>query len=281
MSTTTTKRKHRTATKPRNFAVVGPELPRWPPGPPTVPIHAHDPAVKPTRYAIADPTGSLASKNECRIFATLYAEHRDFVYRTVERHGVPMRDADDITQDVFSIALARIQDFDAARAARPWLFVIAIQRTANYRRLARNRLEPVSPVAPPEPAAETVDVESAMLDSEERTLVRELIGRLSPKLRSILIMHDLEERSMDEIIAELKIPLKTAQARLKLARDEVLRRGQAVVLSQNAIPLRSRDLLRVREELVAYRKTPPASEVRDVYPQRQGLSAPVTYFVFA
>lgn len=275
MSTTTTKSKH------RSFAVVGPELPRWPPGPPTVPIHAHDPAVKPTRYAVADPTGSLRSTNECRIFASLYAEHREFVYRTVERHGVPMRDADDITQEVFSIALARIQDFDAARAARPWLFVIAIQRTANYRRLARNRVEPVSPVTPPEPAAETVDVESAMLVSEERTIVRELIGRLSPKLRSILIMHDLEERSMEDIITELKIPLKTAQARLKLARDEVLRRGHAVVLSQNAIPLRNRDLLRVREEILAYRKTPPKAEATRVKPQRQSPSAPLTYLVFA
>jgi hypothetical protein len=119
-----------------------------------------------------------------------------------------------------------------------------------------------------------------VLASEERTLVRQLIGRLSPKLRSILIMHDLEERPMDEIVAELKIPLKTAQARLKLARDEVLRRGHSLAISQNATPLRNRDLLRVREELLAYRKTPPAPEKPRIT-ERQGPSAPLTYFVFA
>jgi RNA polymerase sigma factor (sigma-70 family) len=280
MSTTTT-RKHKTSTKPRSFAVVGPELPQYPPRPPTVPVQAHDPAVKPTRYAVTDPTGSLASKNECRVFISLYSEHREFVRRTVERHGVPSRDADDITQEVFSIALARIQDFDAAREARPWLFVIAIQRAANYRRLARHRVEPLSPVTPPDPPSTTTDAESTVIASEEHHLIRELIGRLSPKLRSMLVMHDLEERPMDEIAAELKIPLKTAQSRLKLARDEVLRRGQALALSQNALPLRNRDLLRVREELLSYRKTPPVPTTPGTVPQTRGPAATLTYLVFA
>ena len=280
MSTTTITRKHRTSTKPRNFAVIGPELPQYPPRKPLIPVQAYDPAVKPTRYAIENPTPSLASPNECRVFVSLYSEHREFVRRTVERHGVPARDADDITQEVFSVALTRIQDFDAAREARPWLFVIAIQRAANYRRLARHRLEPLSPVAPPEPPTTAKDAESKVIDSEERTLIRELIGRLSPKLRSMLIMHDLEERPMDEIVRALKIPLKTAQSRLKLARDEVLRRGQALVLSQNAAPLRNRDLLRVREELLSYRKTPPVPKQPGMLPQRRAPEASLTYLVF-
>lgn len=280
MSTTTLTRKHRISPKPRNFAVTGPELPQARPQAPAMPVRAHDPAVKPTRYAITDPTGSLASKHECQVFVSMYSEHREFVRRTVERHGVPTRDTDDVTQEVFSIALQRIHDFDAARAARPWLFVIAIQRAANYRRLARNRREPLSAEVPPESPSPTKDAESTVIACEERALVRELIGRLSPKLSAILILHDLEERPMNEIVAELKIPLKTAQARLKLARDEVLRRGQAIALSQNATPLHNRDLLRVREELLSYRKTTPAPDHPRVTHVRQGPSAPLIYLVF-
>lgn len=274
MSTTT--RKRHAPARNSKFTVVGPQLPQYPPPPPTVAVQAYDPAVKPQRYAVVDATGSLQSVAQCHVFARLYAEHRDFVKRTVERHGVPSRDSDDLTQEVFSVALERIEDFDVAKAARPWLFVIAIHRSANYRRLARNRIEPVAATPPPEPAAEVPDVESAVLDLEERTLVRELIGRLSPKLSAMLIMHDLEERPMADIAAELQNPLKTAQARLKLARDEVMRRGQAVALSQNVLPLRNRDLLRVREELLEYVKTPPPATPLE----RRGPSAPLTYFVF-
>jgi len=278
--TTTTRKRHADAKKRSNFSAFGPELPQWPPAPPTIPIVPHDPAVSPTRYAVTNPIPSLGTKGECQVFVSLYSAHREFVRRTVERHGVPPRDADDITQEVFAVALARIKDFDAARAARPWLFVIAIQRAANYRRLARNRREPLSAVVPDEPISESLDSEAAVVASEERALIRELIGRLSPKLRTILILHDLEERPMDEIMAELQIPLKTAQARLKLARDEVLRRGHALALSQSAVPLGSSDLLRVREELLSYRKTPVPPQ-QDVHPGQTQPAAPVTYFVFA
>lgn len=278
---TTTKRKHRTSTKPRNFAVVGPELPRYPPGPPTVPVTPYDPSVKPTRYGVTDPTGSIGSKEVGQVFLRLYSENLEFVRRTVERHGVPPRDADDVTQEVFAIALERIHDFDAAREARPWLFVIAIQRAANYRRLARNRLEPLSANPLPDPPAENTDTEETILACEERELIRELIGRLSPKLRAILIMHDLDERPMDEIANELQIPLKTAQARLKLARDEVLRRGQSLALAQNALPLRNRDLLRVREELLSYQKLPAVRARPDISPERRGPAVSLGYLVFA
>lgn len=284
MTTTTTRKRHISSPKAsknhRTFTVIGPQLPQWPPGPPTVPVIAHDPTIKATRYAVPNLAPSVATKGECQVFVRLYSEHREFVRRTVERHGVPTRDADDMTQEVFAIALNRIHDFDAAREARPWLFVIAIQRAANYRRLACNRREPLSPIAPPEPLAESPDSESAVVASEERALVRDLIGRLSPKLRAILILHDLEERPMEDIMVELQIPLKTAQARLKLAREEVLRRGHALALSQNAIPLRTGDLLRVREELLSYRKTPVPPQ-QDVHSRQTHPAAPVTYFVFA
>lgn len=278
---TTTKRKHNQSLKPRHFSVKGPELPRWPPGPPTVPVEPHHPGMKPTAYVLAKPTSSFDSKRDCQVFMHLYSEHLEFVRRTVERHGVPFRDADDVTQEVFTIALQRIHDFDAARAARPWLFVIAIQRAANYRRLARHRIEPLGSAQLPEIPADTIEPEAALLADEERTLIRDLIGRLSPKLSTILIMHDLEERPMDEIAAELDIPLKTAQARLKLARDEVLRRGNTIALSQNATPLRNHHLLKVREELLSYRKLPPVPNHPGLLPQRRGPTAALNYCVFA
>ena len=169
---------------------------------------------------------------------------------------MPARDADDVAQEVFSVALRRIEDLDATRSARPWLFVVAMQLAANYRNLARHRVEPLSSPPTAEPATDGGDVEAALVAGEEQRLARELIGRLRPKLRAVLVMHDLEERPIAEIAAALGILPKTAYARLKHARDDVLRRGKALAASCDFIrsnaPVRPRDILMVREVLLAY-----------------------------
>ncbi|MDI1475642.1 sigma-70 family RNA polymerase sigma factor [Polyangium sp. y55x31] len=221
----------------------------------------HDPSRPPVRYPFAEElvSGVLPPRDE--VFQQLYAREWQFVLRTVERYGVPARDADDIAQEVFSVALRRIEDHDAASSARPWLFVIAMQLATNYRKLARHRMEPLVAELPPEPMSDALAAESALLEGEEQALARELIGRMRPKLREILVLHDLEEQPMPEIAEKLGVPLKTAYARLKLARAEVLRRGRALAASSLAVsaprPLRPKDLLRVREVLLAYAHPSP------------------------
>ncbi|TKD03256.1 RNA polymerase sigma factor [Polyangium fumosum] len=220
-----------------------------------------DPLHPPVPYPFAEEliSGPLPPRDE--VFQQLYAREWEFVLRTVERYGVPSRDADDIAQEVFSVALRRIEDHDAASSARPWLFVIAMQLATNYRKLARHRIEPLVADWPPEPMSDTLAAESALLEGEEQALARELIGRMRPKLREILVLHDLEEQTMPEIAEKLGIPVKTAYARLKLARAEALRRGRALAASSLAVstprPMRPKDLLRVREVLLAYAHQPP------------------------
>jgi len=229
-----------------------------------VAVEPYDPSHPPVPYPMRDaqPSQSVSAAAphpscllERELFERLYTHDWSFVRRTVERYGVPARDADDVAQEVFTLALRRIADCDAARSARPWLFVIAVQFAANYRKLARHRVEPLTAEAS-EPASAASDVETALMADEERALVRELIGRLSPKLRTVLVMHDIEERPMAEIAAELDIPLKTGYARLRLARDEARRRGQAVASAAMAIHalarLTKQDLCRVGEVLLAY-----------------------------
>jgi RNA polymerase sigma-70 factor (ECF subfamily) len=225
------------------------------------------------------------------VFQQLYASEWQFVQRTVERYGVPARDADDIAQEVFAVALRRIEDHDAARSARPWLFVIAMQLALNYRKLARHRMEPLARELSPEPVSDALEAEAALLDGEEQALARELIRRLRPKLREVLVMHDLDEQPMAEIAEKLGIPIKTAYARLKLARAEVLRRGRALAASSLAVmtprPLRAKDLLRVRDVLYGYarpqvaRRAPRLDKRRFMTPRSKASKAwPFPMFIF-
>lgn len=246
----------------------------------------------PVPYAIAEHWCAPEMQSRRAVFEKLYIREWAFVRRTVERYGVPARDAEDVAQEAFAVALRRIEDHDAARSARPWLFVIAMQLATNYRNLARHRVEALSFSPPDVPNREEADAESALVAGEEQAMARELIGRLSPKLREVLVQHDLEERPMATIAAELGIPLKTAHARLRLAREEVLRRGRAVVASSLRIhaqrPLRKEELLFLREIFaLGYAPTPtsrPAathlsSSCRSIEPNEELTSEPHIFFL--
>jgi len=208
-----------------------------------------DPSCRPQRYPVAEQGRATKTAEQGIRFAKLYTDNWHFVKRTVERYGVPSRDAPDIAQEVFTVALRRLEDLDVTGSPRPWLWVISMQLVANYRNLARHRVEPISPIDPPEPMSHAIDVESAFLAQEEKKLAHELIGRLSPKLRVVLVKHDLEERAIADIAAELKILPKTAYARLDLARAEVLRRGKSLAAAGllPAKPVREGDTLAFRE----------------------------------
>jgi DNA-directed RNA polymerase specialized sigma24 family protein len=62
------------------------------------------------------------------------------------------------------------------------------------------------------------------LAAAQQAQLRAQVSRLRPKLRAIVIPYIFEGRLISEIITALKIPEKTAYARLSLARKELTRR---------------------------------------------------------
>lgn len=58
-------------------------------------------------------------------------------------------------------------------------------------------------------------------DSEMYARVEQAIGRMSEKLRSVLLLHDKEDLSYEEISDSLGIPVGTVKSRLFLARNQL------------------------------------------------------------
>jgi RNA polymerase sigma factor (sigma-70 family) len=162
------------------------------------------------------------SEPPSRLIARLYTEERSFVRSIVLRRGVPSRDADDVVQDVFLVVCRRIADFDPTDPARPWLYVIAFQTAANYRKRARYHRESLPGVLPDEPT-EVIDLDELIAFYEDRARFRARLARLRPKHRAVLVPYVIEERSLPEIATAIGIPEKTAYARLGLARAALLR----------------------------------------------------------
>lgn len=58
-------------------------------------------------------------------------------------------------------------------------------------------------------------------DTEFRGKIEQAIEQMSEKLRSVLLLHDREDLSYEEIAETLKIPVGTVKSRLFLARGQL------------------------------------------------------------
>jgi RNA polymerase sigma-70 factor (ECF subfamily) len=152
-------------------------------------------------------------------FATLYEREFSYVWRTLQRLGIPWRDLEDAAHDVLVVAYRRRGDYDSARPLRPWLFGIALRVVYEYRRKARPADEPLlDRDGPPDLAR---GPEERVADGQGRRLVIDLLGKLDTDRRAVLILHDLDGEPMPRIAEALGLPLNTAYSRLRLARADL------------------------------------------------------------
>jgi len=149
----------------------------------------------------------------------IFDEHFDYVWNVLRRLGVRDDDLEDLSHEVFLKVHARLDDYDATRPMRPWLFGFAYRVAADHRRLARHRLEvlgsPVEAVDPMRPADERIET------VEDLALLDAALDKMDVERRAILVLHDVEELPVPTIAKELGIPVNTAYSRLRMAREQL------------------------------------------------------------
>lgn len=154
-------------------------------------------------------------------FTALYHQHFDYVWNIARRLGVPPQHLADVTHDVFVTVFRKLDEYDPARPAKPWLLAITFRVTRNHQRLAgyRNELltkdgESTVDSVDPQPTAD-----ERLGAAQERALVRDALDALDDDRRAVLVLHDIEERPAAEIAAMCEIPVKTVYSRLHSARE--------------------------------------------------------------
>lgn len=148
--------------------------------------------------------------------ATFYREHARLVLGWCIRLGGPHLDPEDCAQEVFEVALKRLDSFRGESRITTWLYGITRRVLANKRRRASFRkvlgldqiAEPVSPVQ--------TDEEAARL--RRRRAVQYALERLRDDHREVVVLCDLEGRTAPEVTAMLGIPVGTVYSRLHAAR---------------------------------------------------------------
>jgi RNA polymerase sigma-70 factor (ECF subfamily) len=135
----------------------------------------------------------------------------------LRRNGVSAGDAEDLVQEVLLVMWRRRADYDPTRPLRPWLGGIAVKVAAAFRK--RKVRESKAP--PPEARDGAPDPEQELVAMRSHVLVAGALAALPEKLRKVVVLFDLDGRSMREIADALEIPLFTAYSRLRMGRQSL------------------------------------------------------------
>lgn len=163
---------------------------------------------------------------------TLINTYRGPLVGLIASWGVPWGEAAEIAQDSFADAWLKREacrgDWRQPEVFARWLRGVALNRYRNWSRAHwRRRLRVVSvPPSELEWAAAPGDSEP----SPQLEALREAIFRLPAKQRQVVLMHYLEETSVNEVAALLAVTVKTVEGRLYQARKSLRRlidRGSA------------------------------------------------------
>lgn len=163
-----------------------------------------------------------ASRDERDLaWRALYDAEFSRVYRLACRFGVPGPEVEDVAQQVFVVAHRRLAEMEQVSNLRAWLRGITVKVIADHHRWRRVRrikgwlVEAIYTEADAGQASPAREVEQA----EMREQIADVLRTLSPKLRSVLVLADIEECSLAEVAEAVGAPVNTVRSRRRLARE--------------------------------------------------------------
>ena len=159
---------------------------------------------------------------ELRAFEGLVARYERPVFHLALRMLGNHEDARDVTQTAFVKAYQHLDQFDGRSRFFSWIYRIAVNESLNAR--ARRRPEAVLDDSLPWTGRSP---EEEAGQSELQDILQDVLMRLEPAQRALIVMRHQLQLSYAEIAETLRIPEKTVKSRLFTARramESLLRR---------------------------------------------------------
>jgi RNA polymerase sigma-70 factor (ECF subfamily) len=161
-----------------------------------------------------------AQAGDPEAFAALVEYYRDPIYRVLRALTQNTHAAEDLTQEVFLKAWAKLKTFKQGACLRPWLTRIARNAFLNSRRgkqytTPHLRLQDTLAAREPGPVA--------VLETQEtQTMVDAAVDRLPHKYQMAFLLRTREEQPFLEIAQALSITAATARWHVFQARQQLL-----------------------------------------------------------
>ena len=154
-------------------------------------------------------------------FAELVERYQERLLRYLLTRATNRADAEDAVQEVFMKIYRKVSSFDGRSKIGTWLYRIAVNVCIDHVR--RNKIQRFKTVSVEEESLVNLhergnEVEKSITLGEVNKITRNAITRLSPKLRTVVVLRDLQGLAHAEIADILGCSKGTVSSRLNRGR---------------------------------------------------------------
>jgi len=158
-------------------------------------------------------------------FEELVLKYQDRIYNLCRHMLGNTHEAEDAAQDTFLKAYVKLKDFKPEASLYTWLYRIAVNTCLDYKKrplwesLLRKAGEDEEYIL--EPLADEPSPEKLYESKQLGLALRKSLGKLSLKLRTVIILKEIEGLSYEEIADILDVSIGTVKSRISRAREEL------------------------------------------------------------
>ncbi len=150
----------------------------------------------------------------------MYADHFDFIWRSVRGLGIPPAVVDDVTQDVFIIVHRKLDSLESPAAIRSWLFGIARRVCKDHRRsVARKGLH--LELDAEREVDDGHDPQQHAASRQALDVVKGYVDKLDDDRRALFFLALVEGLSIAETADTLGLNVNTTYSRVRVMRKEL------------------------------------------------------------
>jgi RNA polymerase sigma-70 factor (ECF subfamily) len=172
----------------------------------------------------------VADRQDEEAFRILYARHTGAVYGLLCRLAGRSSDASDLMQETWLRAVRNLCLFRGQSAFRTWLTGIALNCYREWRRRHwRELLDAADEVSRRSPyRVSGAKAEASWATAEDTVAIHQALAGLSFEHREVIVLHDIEGHTHEEIAVALEIEAGTSKSRLSRARRAFRERWRGI-----------------------------------------------------
>jgi len=192
-----------------------------------------EPAATPPASASAEnPEGDLVNRartGDLNAYDELVRRYQERIYATIYHMTANHEDANDLAQEAFIKAFQALKSFKGGSSFYTWLYRIAVNKTINFLKQRKNKyhfsLNDIDFNAENDPdlvalVSDKTPFRNVGLTELQKKLNESLL-RLSEPHRMVVVLHDVQGMSHDEIADIMDCNVGTVRSRLFYARQQL------------------------------------------------------------
>ncbi len=188
-------------------------------------------------------------KGEESAYGELFDEIRPDVLRILHTVVGPVQDLEDIIQTIFLELFRSLPNFRRDSKFSTWLYRLVYN--VALQQIRRRRIVPgrtdvdaiLESLAGTTPNPLQVSEKKEMIE-----LVSQALDSLGPKKRTVLVLHDIEEHSLDEVAELTGVGKLTVKSRLYYARKEFAKKIRQIFILSEAKTTEAIDRQRTKKD---------------------------------